>query len=113
MKTLVLLITMISSLVASSLADVTGHWTGTVMDQFEVAYDFKQEGETLTGSTVGPDGTKLDIKDGKVKGEDISFTLDFNGTPLIMTGKVKDNTISLSFDMGGNAGNMVLTKAAK
>ena len=113
MKTLVLLITMISSIVASSLADITGRWTGKVMDQFEVTYDFKQEGETLTGSTIGPDGTKIDIKDGKVKGEDVSFTLDINGMALVVTGKVKDNTLNLSFDMGGNPGAMVLTKADK
>jgi hypothetical protein len=113
MKTLVLLITMISSLFAFTLADVTGRWTGKVMDQFEVTYDFKQEGEALTGSTIGPDGTKIDIKDGKVKGEDVSFTLDINGMALVVTGKVKDNTMNLSFDMGGNPGAMVLTKAEK
>src|SRR6187402_2387995 len=113
MKTFAFVVCFMSSILFSSLADITGRWTGKVMDQFDVTYDFKQEGETLTGSTIGPEGNKLEIKDGKIKGEDVSFTLDFNGTPLVITGKVKDNTMSLSFDMGGNPGAMVLTKAEK
>ena len=29
-------------------ADITGHWTGRVNDQFDISYDFKVDGTTLT-----------------------------------------------------------------
>src|SRR6185369_16935571 len=107
MKTFALVTWMVSSLLITGLGDITGRWTGKVMDQFEVTYDFKQDGEKVTGSTIGPDGTKMEFTNGTIKGEDISFTLDFQGTPLAITGKVKDNTMNLSFDMGGNPGAIV------
>jgi hypothetical protein len=113
MKTLALITWMVSVVAVSELADVTGRWTGMVMGQFEVSYDFKQEGEVLTGSTIGPDGTKMDITNGSVKGEDVAFTLNFNGTPMPITGKVKENVMSLSFAMDGNPIAFELKKAEK
>ena len=68
-------------------ADVDGKWTGTVMTpmgDFPVAYEFKAEGAMLTGSTMGPDGGQIPIKNGKIDGNNISFqvSLDFGGMPL-------------------------------
>src|SRR4030095_7799732 len=45
--------------------DVDGKWAGTVstpMGDFPVAYEFKADGATLTGSTTGPDGGQIAIK---------------------------------------------------
>ncbi len=94
MATLVGLIITLSSFVT----DITGHWTGKINDQFDVAYDFKQEGETLTGSTKGPDGNEVKISDGTIKGDDIAFSMPMMGDVMKVTGKVKDaNTITLTF----------------
>ena len=53
-------------------ADVDGKWTGTVstpMGDLPVQYEFKAEGTTLTGTTLGFDGGSIPIKEGKVDGD--------------------------------------------
>ena len=56
-------------------AEITGHWTGKINDQFDIAYDFKADGTTLTGTTKGPDGNVITIKNGLIKGDSLSFIL--------------------------------------
>ena len=49
-------------------ADVDGKWSGTVstpMGDIPVAYEFKADGTTLSGTTLGIDGGSVPIKDGK------------------------------------------------
>jgi hypothetical protein len=82
--------------------DVTGRWTGRIMDQFDVIYDFSQDGEKLTGTTVGPDGTTIDITNGAVKGDDISFSINVMGGDLPIKGKIVGETMKLTFSMEGN-----------
>ena len=97
---------------SSFVSDITGHWTGKINDQFDVAYDFKQDGEALAGSTKGPDGNEIKISDGTIKGDDIAFSMPMMGDVMKVTGKVKDaNTITLTFK--GPQGDMSfdLTKA--
>ena len=72
--------------------DVDGKWAGTVntpMGDFPVAYEFKSDGAKLTGSTTGPDGGQVPIKDGKIDGNTITFTVsfDFGGMPLDLSYK--------------------------
>lgn len=61
MKTLMLIALFMVSFVTTA-TDVTGRWTGTIMDQFEVVYNFTQDGETVAGTTVGPDGATVKIE---------------------------------------------------
>src|SRR5688500_16491812 len=68
-------------------ADVDGKWTGSVTTpngDLPVAFTFKAEGSALTGAMQGMDGAEIPIKDGKVDGANISFTvtLDFGGMPF-------------------------------
>jgi hypothetical protein len=65
-------------------ADVDGNWTGsleTPNGAVQIGYTFKADGATLTGTTTGPDGSAVPIKNGKVDGNKISFvvTIDFGG----------------------------------
>ena len=71
-------------------ADVDGKWAGSVdtpMGTVPVGFTFKSDGATLTGTTLGPDGGEIAIKDGKVDGDKISFVenADFQGMPLKIT----------------------------
>ncbi len=83
----------------------------------EVSYTFKADGAKLTGNTTGPDGTKIDIKDGKLDGDKISFTLDLDmgggPTSFKYTGMVSADAIALSSDFQGQAFQFTLKKAAK
>lgn len=75
-------------------ADVTGKWTAQVPGRGgqtrETTFNFKAEGEKLTGTMSGMQGDQP-IADGKLKGDDISFTmtLNFQGNDVKMTYKGK------------------------
>ena len=61
-------------------ADVSGKWTaqmgGPGGQDRSITFNFKQDGATLSGTVDGPDGQTLDIKDGRVDGESISFKIN-------------------------------------
>ena len=89
-------------------ADVDGKWSGTVstpMGDLPVAYEFKADGTTLTGTTLGIDGGNVPIKDGKVDGNNISFnvTLDFGGMAIDLSykGVVTPTEIKMTGDFMG------------
>ena len=67
-------------------ADVTGSWTAesTTPDgnSFQLAFTFKQDGATLTGTVQGPQGDAMAISDGNVDGNKLSFKVSFNGITI-------------------------------
>ena len=97
---------------ASYAADATGQWKGS----FEVpggpvvslTFSLKSDGGALTGKVAGlpPKEDGIEIKDGKVDGENISFWLmtEYQGNPIkiVYTGKVGDGQIK--FIMGTEDG---------
>jgi hypothetical protein len=107
------------ALAMSSLAaDVDGKWSGSVSTpggDFPVAFDFKADGATLTGSMLGPDGMPIAIKDGMVDGANISFwlSLDFGGNTIKLTykGVVASDQIKISVDADGMPMDFVVKKA--
>jgi hypothetical protein len=74
-------------------ADVSGKWTAQVPGRNgqtrEQTFTFKADGDKLTGSVSGMQGSQMEIKDGKVAGNDISFsvTVNFNGNEMKMNYK--------------------------
>ncbi len=103
--------------VISFAADITGNWKGTVMDQFEINYTFKVDGEKLSGSSKGPDGSDTPFKDGTIKGDDLEFTIDILGNPTKVKGKIKSDatdktkdTVTLTFNVMGNDVTLVLNR---
>ncbi len=83
-------------------ADIDGKWTGsldTPNGPVQVNYTFKADGATLTGSTSAPDGSAVPIKDGKIDGKKLSFslTLDFGAGPttFLYTGEVSPTELKL------------------
>ena len=101
-------------------AGVDGDWSGsldTPNGPVQVSYTFKSDGAALTGSTTGPDGSKVAIKDGRIDGDKISFSVDFDfgGTPTTFkyTGVVSANGIALSSDFQGQSFNFTVKKTTK
>jgi len=89
-------------------ADIDGKWTGsldTPMGAIQVGFNFKADGAALTGTTTGPDGMDIAIKNGKIDGDKISFvvSLDFGGMmfDLNYTGVVSPDTVKLTIDFMG------------
>jgi len=84
-------------------ADVNGKWTAQVPGRGgqtrETTFNFKAEGEKLTGTVSGMQGDNP-ISDGKISGDDISFTLklNFQGNEItfLYKGKVSGDEIKMT-----------------
>lgn len=89
---------------AALAADVTGKWVaqqpGRDGATREVTYNLKADGDKLTGDMSGAQGAAVAFTDGKIKGDDISFTIkrEFNGNTMVMNykGKVSGDEIKFS-----------------
>lgn len=96
---------------AAWAADVSGQWTAEVpgrQDQtMSYTFDFKAEGEKLTGTITTPRG-ESPISDGKVSGDEISFTqtLEFGGNEVkfLYKGKVAGDEIKFTREREGGQG---------
>ena len=109
---------------ALAATDVTGTWTGSIqMDggggggggDMALTFTFKQSGAVLTGSVNGGQGDPLTISNGKIDGDKISFSVEFNGTTITHEGTITGDEIKLSSKSSdGNFPAMALTlKRAK
>ncbi|HEU0123155.1 MAG TPA: hypothetical protein VFQ91_21675 [Bryobacteraceae bacterium] len=99
-------------------ADITGKWTGKVETpngSRDVNMTFKADGSTLTGTVSGRNGDSP-IENGKISGDDISFTVTrkFNDNEIKMnyTGKVSGDSIQLKYQMRDNDVTLTLKRAA-
>jgi hypothetical protein len=116
-KTLLLGLLLVSA--PAFAATVDGDWSGsldTPNGPTVISYSFKADGTTLTGTTTGPDGAKVAIKDGKIDGNNITFTVDFDmqGTAMSFkyTGVVSADGIALATDFQGQAMKFTVKKTA-
>ena len=99
---------------AGSAADISGNWKGTADFQgqaIERTFVLKVDGSKLTGETTSQLLGKSTIEDGKIDGDNISFTItaDIQGNTLKMTykGKVSGDTIKLTADLGADIGQSI------
>lgn len=96
-------------------ADPTGTWSWTMPGRNggpdrKMSLKLKVEGDKLSGKMISPgrDGqaTETDIADGKIKGDEISFTVtrEFNGNKFTMkyNGKVTADAIKGKTEMERN-----------
>jgi hypothetical protein len=94
-------------------ADIDGKWTreqpgrggGEPTTQ---TLTLMAKGSTLTGSLDAGRGGAVDIKDGKIEGSDVSFTIEreFNGNSFtqMYKGTVSGNELKLTVEGGGRGG---------
>ena len=97
-------------------ADVTGAWKGEVKgpdgNSLQLTFNFKQDGAKLTGTITGPGGD-LDITDGKIDGDKISFKVAVNGVTIQHEGVISADQIKLTTkasDPSFAGGDMTLTR---
>jgi hypothetical protein len=101
-KTGILALGLLLATTSAFAADIDGKWAGSIdspQGAMMINYTFKSEGNTFTGTTAAPDGSALAIKDGKIDGNKISFTLtlDFGQGPttFVYTGEVSTTDLKL------------------
>jgi len=100
-------------------APIDGKWAGEIagMDgaPMKLNYTFKADGATLTGSTQGPEGKEIAIKDGKIDGNNLSFSVSFDmgGQEMKMEykGVLAGDDLTLSMDMMGQPMEFKLKRA--
>jgi len=92
--------------------NITGHWSGKVMNQYDVTYDFVAQGDSLTGKDTHYDGSVSDISNGKVIGDSISFTVPIQGQMTPVTGKLKGEVLTINLSVQGYDISADLKKSA-
>jgi hypothetical protein len=104
--------------VTAYAADVDGTWEGVVqgpMGDIPVSFTFKADGVKLTGTQIGLDGMPVQIMDGKIDGNNISFTVtfDFGGMPFMLSykGVVSKEDIKMAGDAFGMPFEFVVKKS--
>ena len=96
-------------------ADVAGTWTGEQEGRngpMTVTFNFKTEGNTLTGAMTTPRG-EAQISEGKVNGDEVSFVIvrEFNGNSMKInySGTVSGNEMKLKTSREGSDRTRELT----
>jgi len=86
-------------------ADPSGKWTYETQGRNgpqTVTLTLKASGTSLTGSVAGGRGGPVDISDGKIDGDNISFNVvrEFNGNSITTkyTGKLAGDTLNLTIE---------------
>jgi len=109
----------------AAFADVSGTWTATFDTQVgeqKYTFMFKVDGMALTGtakSTVaGTENPEVELKDGKVDGDKISFVenLSYQGQSLVITytgTMTSDDEINFSREIAGVATEELVAMRAK
>jgi hypothetical protein len=105
-----LILTMICTLAALA-ADISGTWKATAEGpngSMERTFVFKADGNKLTGETTSSMLGKSTINDGKIEGDNLSFTITatMQGNELKLTykGKVTGDGIQLTSEISGGPG---------
>jgi len=98
-------------------AGITGHWKGTLVapdgNEYPLDYTLTSDNTNLTGKGQSTQGT-MDITEGKVKGDSLSFAVDVGGVKVLNTGKyfTEGDSISLNIDYQGYKMHNTLKRAA-
>jgi hypothetical protein len=97
-------------------ADLSGKWTGEVPGRQAAGtatFLFKVDGDTLTGTMTGPQGREVQIQDGKVSGDKISFSTQGGQAKILFEGTVSGDTIKMTRKREGGEGREFTLKRAQ
>jgi hypothetical protein len=100
-------------------ADISGKWAGKGEQGPQWVFNFKADGSKVTGTMQGADGKERPINDGKLEGENLSFSVDSEwqgqAIKLVMKGKVSGEKIELRVDTedGAWGTDLVLTRSSQ
>jgi len=96
-------------------ADVSGKWSGDVPargEAMKATFVFKVEDGKLTGTMTGPQG-EVPLQEGKVSGDEISFSTTGGNAKILFTGKVAGDEIKMTRTREGGQGREFTLKREK
>ena len=115
-----LVITTIVLALAAFAADISGTWKATAEGpngSMERTFVFKVDGTKVTGDTTSTMMGKSVINDGKIDGDNVTFTItaNFGGNDVKINykGKVSGNEIRFTSEMAGGGGGQAIEWHAK
>jgi hypothetical protein len=95
------------------VADLSGKWKGTIKtpdgNELQVVYNFKADGDKLTGTAESPAGT-VNIDDGKITGDTFSFKVTVDGADYPHKGKMYTDSCGIDIDFGGATVHTTVTR---
>jgi hypothetical protein len=96
----------------AAVKTLDGQWTGTLKTddaQYPLLYNFKVDGDKLTGTVRGPHGD-LPLLDGEVHGTDFSFMVNLEKMHLLHTGKFYPDSVSMDIECNDAKAHTVLKR---
>jgi hypothetical protein len=103
MKYFFILLFLAVSFTAFSQTNIDGNWKGireTPNGTLELNYTFKAEGKDLKGTLKSQYG-EMQLENGRIDGNKISYSITFNGTTVESTGEIiNENEILIKNQFG-------------
>lgn len=113
MKSCITFLLLLVITVSSNAQKIDGNWKGKIMGpngDFELIYNFKVDGNSLTGDVASEMGS-ITIENGKVNGNEFSFDVNVNGQVFSNNGVLDGDIIKISAPMMDEP--MVLTRVTE
>ena len=112
------LLTLVAAVSLAAAADVAGKWKAQIPGRGgntnETTFNFKTDGDKLTGTMENPRGS-VDIQDGKVSGDSISFVvvrkMQDNEMKINYKGTISGDELKLTMEVNGNAREVTAKRA--
>lgn len=95
---------------SSLVANPNGRWVGTMGGGFEITLNLQAEGNSLTGTVLTQMG-ESPISDGKINGNEFSFTVSLGDNTIPYKGRIDGDTLSLIVNFQGQDVEGTLTRA--
>jgi hypothetical protein len=117
-RALALVVSLLLAATMLAAADISGKWKGQFQggdSTRELAFDFKVQGENLTGTVTGLRDKALEIKDGKIQGDSVTFWVmsEWQGEPVKLVFKGQVSGSEIRFTMGTEDGGWSTEVTAK
>ena len=99
-------------------ADITGKWKGMFVgadSDRELTFDFTVKGEALTGTVSGMLDHAVEIKDGKIQGSAVTFSIlsEYQGQAVKLLYKGQVSAGEIHFTIGNEEGGWSTELVAK
>jgi hypothetical protein len=97
----------------AAFADFSGKWAGILTmengDQFALTYNFKIEGDKLSGTVLTPKG-ELPVDEGKIAGDKFTFTVMLGDIEIPHSGKFYGDSIGVDIAANGAKAHTTLKR---
>ncbi|WPU96024.1 hypothetical protein SNE25_10885 [Mucilaginibacter sabulilitoris] len=97
----------------AAIADLNGKWSGKLVmgdgTEYPLLYNFKVDGDKLTGTALTPDGD-VEIAGGKTDGTTFSFSVTTSGMDIPHTGKFYGDSTGIDLEINGSKIHSVLKR---